>query len=391
MTRQLHIDCFSGISGDMALAALLDLGVPEEVVQGAVGSLGLDGKLVVSKVRKNGFAATRIEVQTPPQHAHRHLSHIVKLIDQGQLTDGARALAKRMFQLLGEAEAASHGIPIEKVHFHEVGAVDSIFDFVGVAAALDWLKPQRVTCRRVPTGHGFVDCDHGRLPIPAPAVARLLTGIPLAPSPIESELTTPTGAAIIAAMAEEFVDSPAFAIEKIGVGAGTRDFQEQPNILRIILGTVGAVTGAALDTVWQVETNLDDTSGEIVGYCAERLFEAGAVDVFSVPIQMKKNRPGVILSALCPASALPAVERVLFRETGTFGVRKHPVERAKLERAAHIVETRWGPLKGKVGTGLDIALFTPEYEDCARVARERGVPLRAVYEEAARRFAEESR
>ncbi|MFO0948230.1 MAG: nickel pincer cofactor biosynthesis protein LarC [Planctomycetota bacterium] len=387
LARQLHFDCFSGISGDMALGALLDLGVPEEVIQETLGSLGLEGKLVVEKTRKAGFAVTRITVDTPHQHAHRHLSHILKILDQGKMTDGARTLAKRMFEKLGEAEAASHGIPVQKVHFHEVGAVDSIFDFVGVAVAIDWLKPEKVTSRPVPTGSGWVKCDHGNLPVPAPAVARLLSGIPLASSPIQSELTTPTGAAIIATLVQEFVEFPACTIEKVGVGAGTKDFEEQPNILRIVLGETQA--SANTDRVWQLETNLDDTTPETIGYCFDRLFEEGALDVFSSAIQMKKNRPGTLLTVLCRDADVSAMERILFQETGTFGIRKFAVERAKLEREARSASSPWGPIRGKLGWNNEVRVFTPEYEDCARVAREHGVPLQKVYREVIRGFADD--
>lgn len=387
MARQLHFDCFSGISGDMALGALLDLGVPEGVVQEVLATLGLEGRLVVEKTRKAGFAATRVTVETPQQHAHRHLSHILKILDQGTMTEGARSLAKEMFEKLGEAEAASHGIPIQKVHFHEVGAVDSIFDFVGVAVAIDWLKPDKVTCRPVPTGNGWVQCDHGNLPVPAPAVARLLAGIPLASSPISSELTTPTGAAIVATLAREFIEFPSCTIEAVGVGAGTRDFAEQPNVLRVILGVTEP--SAVEDRVWQLETNLDDATAETVGYCLERLFEAGALDVFASAIQMKKNRPGVMLTVLCQESEVPTMERIVFRETGTFGIRKFPVQRSKLSRESRAVDSPWGPVQGKLGWNQEVRIFTPEYEDCARIAREHGVALRQVYREVLRGFADD--
>lgn len=390
MVRHLHFDCFSGISGDMTLAALLDLGVPEGVVQDGLRSLGLEGELVVSKVRKSGFAATRVVVETPDERAHRHLSHILRILDRGKLTVGAKELATRMFQMLGEAEAASHGIPIEKVHFHEVGAVDSIFDFVGVAVALDWLSAESYSSRPVPTGHGFVNCEHGTLPIPAPAVARLLTGIPLAKSPIASELTTPTGAAVLASLPCSFDDMPALTIEAIGVGAGTRDFAEQPNILRIILGTVNPLPAeSSSDTVWLLETNLDDTTPEVIGFCMERLFEAGALDVYATSIQMKKNRPGTLLSVLCPREIVPRAEEILFRETRTFGIRRHALTRTKLERDVCAVPTPWGEVRGKLGWNSSVRFFTPEYEDCAAIARSHGVSLEEVYRQARRGYEKE--
>lgn len=388
MTRALHIDCFSGISGDMMLAALFDLGVPESVVQEALASLGLPGKLRVESIRKAGFAAVKIHVDTPHEHAHRHLSDIRRILAQGTLTDGARRLADRMFGRLAEAEAHSHGIPIEKVHFHEVGAVDSIFDFVGIAVALDWLAPSVVTSSPVPTGHGFVHCHHGRMPIPAPAVAQLLAGVPLAQTAIESELTTPTGAAVIATMVTEFTRQPKIAIERVGMGAGTRDFPEQPNILRLLLGqpVTSTVSGGTSDQVWQLETNIDDVPAEILGYTTERLFELGALDVFILPIQMKKNRPAHLLSVLCADEHRRGIEQAIFEETGTLGIRRQQVERAKLERQIVQVATPWGPVSGKVAWNDSFKVFTPEFDDCARVARQERIPLRTVFEAARRAF-----
>lgn len=387
MKKVLHIDCFSGVSGDMMLAALLDAGVPEELVQDAVGSLGLPGTLRVERVRKGGFAALKIHVEAPQEHKHRHLSHIHKILDAGSLSDGARGLARRMFEKLAEAEAASHGVSIEKVHFHEVGAVDSIFDFVGVAVGLDWLAPDRVTAAPPPTGCGFVQCEHGRLPVPAPAVARLLTGIPLADCAIEAELTTPTGAAVLASVVDEFTRHPSMTIERTGIGAGSRDLAEQPNILRLFVGTADdSLGGRRADFVWRIETNLDDVPAEILGFTAERLWEMGALDVFYAPIQMKKNRPGVLLTVLCGEERRDAIETAIFSETGTLGIRRSRCERTKLERRSVQVETPWGPVAGKVAWNDSVKVFTPEYEDCARAARERGKPLREVYEAVRRAY-----
>lgn len=387
MTRTLRIDCFSGISGDMMLGALLDLGVPEEIVQEAINSLGLPGKLTIARIRKAGFAAVQISVETPHEHSHRHLSHIYKILDQGKMTDGARMLARKMFEKLGEAEAASHGIPIEKVHFHEVGAVDSIFDFVGIAVGLDWLKIDRVTSTPVPTGCGWVVCDHGKLPVPAPAVARLLEGVPLADCAIESELTTPTGAAVIATIVSEFSRQPTLTIERAGIGAGSRDLAEQPNVLRLLFGVSSTPsTTPRSDMVWQLETNLDDVPAEILGYTTERLFALGALDAYFVPIQMKKSRPGVLLSVLCNESDRVAIEAEIFRQTGTLGIRRSGVERTKLERKSVEVDTPWGKITGKVGWNDSVRVFSPEFEECAHIAREHSVPLRDVYAAASRAF-----
>ena len=388
MAQALHFDCFSGISGDMTVAALIDAGVPEQVLQDALSSLELPGKLVVRQVNKAGFAATQIEVQTPEEKSHRHLKHIREILRRGRLSEGALAIAERMFQRLAEAEAAAHGTSIEKVHFHEVGAVDSIFDFVATAVGIDWLGVDQISSSPVPTGSGQVHCDHGTLPVPTPAVVRLLTGIPLAPCTIQAELTTPTGAAIVATMATQFVAQPTMTIESVGYGAGQRELAEQPNLLRVFLGKTaeGPLDAAGVDFVWQVETNIDDLSPEVLGYCCERLFSAGALDVWTTAIQMKKSRPGTLLTVLCSDEVLAAVESTIFRETGTFGVRKQRLERSKLERCPAKVETPWGPVTGKVGTRNGMRVCTPEYEDCARVAREHGVPLRTVYEAVAGAF-----
>lgn len=385
--RALHFDCFSGISGDMTLAALLDAGADLAAVRAAVDSLGLPVRLDVEKVRKGGFAATQVFVVAPNETDHRHLPDIREILDRANLSDRQRDLAWRIFQKLGEAEATAHGIPVEKVHFHEVGAADSITDIVGSAVALDSLGVERITSRSVPTGTGTVKCAHGVMPIPAPATANLLTGVPLAATAIKGELTTPTGAAILATVVQAWTESPPLTIRSIGHGAGQRELLEQPNLLRVFVGDVAETANPEeVDTVWVLETNLDDVPAEVVGYCQERLFAAGALDVWCVPIQMKKGRPGVLLSVIAPAERCDAVEAVLFRETATFGVRRYPVQRHKLRREAVTMTTPWGPVAGKRGWRAGVEVFAPEYEDCASVAREQGVPLREVYAAVRRAF-----
>ncbi len=378
--RGLHFDCFSGISGDMTLAALLDAGVDAEAVRAGLASLGLPIRLDVAKVRKGGFAATQVTIDAPEEHVHRHLPDVEEILHRGQLTPSQRELALRIFRRLAEAEATAHGMPLEKVHFHEVGALDSIADIAGVAIALDLLGAERISSRSVPTGSGMVKCAHGLMPIPAPGTAALLQGVPLAASTIKAELTTPTGAAILATVVQEWTEQPVMTIERIGHGAGQRDFLEQPNLLRVFVGEMVEANTAERDRVWMLETNLDDVPAEVIGYCFDQLFSAGALDVFSTPIQMKKNRPGVLLSVLAPESALPVLEAILFRETETFGIRRYAVERSKLQREAVTVETPWGPIRGKRGwRGGGANVFTPEYDDCARVARQHGIALREVY------------
>jgi uncharacterized protein (TIGR00299 family) protein len=377
--RVLHFDCFSGISGDMTLAALIDAGVDAMAIRAALDSFGLPITMEVEKVKRNGIAATFVNIVAPDQEDYRFLPDVEAILTKGQLTDRQRQLALSIFRKLAEAEAAVHGMPVERVHFHEVGALDSIADIAGAAVAIDLLGVDRLTCRSVPPGSGTVKCAHGLMPVPAPATARLLQGMPLAPAPVTGELVTPTGAAILATVVNEFTDQPAMTIDRIGCGAGKKDFFEQPNVLRVFVGTATVSTEGDSDTVVVLETNLDDVSPEVIGYTFDRLFAAGALDVYTVSAHMKKNRPGVVLSVIAPPAAAAAVENVLFRETGTFGVRRHTATRSKLRREAVTAETPWGPVKAKAGWRNGVSLLTPEYEDCARIAREQDIPLREVF------------
>jgi uncharacterized protein (TIGR00299 family) protein len=381
--RVAHFDCFSGVSGDMVLGAVIDAGVPADAIRAALDSLGLPITLEVERVKRNGFAATKVNVLAPDQEDYRFLPDVEAIIARGQLTDRQRELALAIFRKLAAAEAAVHGQPLERVHFHEVGALDSIADIIGAAVGLDLLRVESFTSRPVPTGSGTVRCAHGLMPVPTPATAELLKGAPLAPSPVKAELTTPTGAAILATVVTKYTDTPAMTVEAIGHGAGTKDFLEQPNILRLFVGEAGGRPSPGLesDTVCILETNLDDVPPEVIGYCHDQLFAAGALDVFSLPIQMKKNRPGVLLTVIAADESVPALEAILFRETGTFGVRRHRADRAKLRREPITVETPWGTVAAKRGWRADgFEVVTPEYDDCARLARENGVPLREVYD-----------
>lgn len=384
-----HFDCFSGISGDMTLAALIDAGVDAEAIRQGIASLGLPISLQVQKVRKGGFAATYVQVEAPHEHAHRHLADIEAMVERAALSPTQRELALKIFRRLGAAEAEAHGIPVERVHFHEVGALDSIADIVGAAIGLDLLGVQRFTSRSVPTGSGMVKCAHGLMPIPAPGTAALLKGVPLAPSSIKMEMTTPTGAAILTTVVQEWIEQPVMTLQRIGLGAGKRDLEEQPNVLRLFVGEATApTTGLDRDQVWVLETNLDDLPAEVIGYCYELLFAAGALDVYSTAIFMKKNRPAVLLSVLAPEAAIPALEEILFRETTTLGVRRYAVQRSKLHRKPHTVRTSWGPVEGKLGwRDGHPPVFSPEYEACARIARENGVALRDVFSAAQAAYA----
>jgi uncharacterized protein (TIGR00299 family) protein len=380
-----YFDCFSGIAGDMTLAALVDAGVDRSAIQQAIASLGLPGELAFESVRRGGFRATYAKVIAPDEHAHRHWHHIEALIDKSILSGRQKDLAKRIFLRLGEAEAKVHGTDLAKIHFHEVGAVDSIIDIVGSAVGLDLLGVDRFEASPLPTGRGWVKAAHGRMPLPAPATAELLRGVPLAESLVEGELTTPTGAAIVTTVAERFTALPPLTIESIGLGAGTRELTGQANILRLFVGTVDLP--AAGDRIWVLETNLDDLPGEVVGYATTKLMEAGALDAFVTPIQMKKNRPGVMVSVLCDETRIPVLEDLLFRETTTLGIRRYPVSRHKLKRQAAEVITAFGPVKGKLGwLGERPPTFSPEYDDCVRIATALALPLREIYDAAQAAF-----
>lgn len=365
----------------MTLGAMVDSGVDPRPIQEAVASLGLPGHLSFETVRKGGFRATHAKVHAPREHAHRHWHHIEAIIDAGSLTSRQKDLAKRIFLRLGEAEARVHGVDLSKIHFHEVGAVDSIIDIVGSAVGLDLLGVERFEASPVPPGKGWINAEHGRMPLPAPATAEILKGVPLAESFAEMELTTPTGAAILTTVVERFGALPPLVVDAIGMGAGTRDLPGQANVLRLFLGDLELPP--ASDRVWVLETNLDDLPGEVVGYTMIKLMEAGALDAFVTSIQMKKNRPGVMISVLCDDSRIPALEEILFRETATLGIRRYPVSRHKLKRQGTEVATRFGTVRGKLGWLENRpATFSPEYDDCARLASAHGVALREVFDAA---------
>jgi uncharacterized protein (TIGR00299 family) protein len=384
-----YLQCASGISGDMMLGALVDAGVPLDAVQGAIDSLGLPScQLEAAEVRRHGFRATKLRVLHEPEHAHRHLSDITELIDGSHLNQAAATLAKRIFQRIGEAEAWVHGTSIEKVHFHEVGAVDSIADIVGTAVAWDLLGVERLESAPVATGYGTIKIAHGETAIPAPATTELLKGIPIARSEIPFELTTPTGAAILAELATRFGPPPAMTIVATGCGAGDRDLKSQANVLRILVGeTSETLIGTDEHEICVLETNLDDVTGEIIGHCVTRLFQAGALDVYTTPIQMKKNRPAVMLTVLCGLADKTALEQIVFFETTTLGIRSRKVTRTRLPRESHAVQTEWGTVEGKIITLPDgTQRFSPEYESCKTAAMAAQLPVRRVMDVAAARF-----
>lgn len=383
MTRVAFFDCFSGISGDMALAALLDAGADLDAVREGLAGLPIGPfELSVRPVTDPGLRATRVEVTPGPGQRERAYREIEEMLGAATLPERARDTARRAFRLLAEAEARVHGQDVEEVAFHEVGAVDTIVDVVGVALALDQLGVAQAFASPIPAGRGTARSRHGSLPLPAPAVAELLRGAPLVPSDAQVELVTPTGAAILAAVVDGFGDLPAMRLESVGYGAGGHRL-DPPDVLRVFVGQAEEPAPPLGDVV--VETNVDDLSPELHGYVLERLLDVGVQDAWLQPIVMKKGRPGVLVSVLCRADQEARVREVLFRETGTLGLRVRPVVKHALEREVLKVEGRYGPVAVKVGLlGGQVVSVAPEYEDCARLAREASVPAKDVFEEALR-------
>lgn len=381
--RVLHFDMPSGIAGDMALAALAQLGAPLEPLRAAIDRMGLAGvDIALEPIRPSPIAAQRVRISGADGggHPHRDLAAVRALIDRAGLPAAARQRALAMFDRLARAEAAVHGTTAEQVTFHEVGAVDSIVDVVGVALALDHLAPDRISASPAAVGSGWIDSQHGPLPVPAPATLELLRGLPLRGQAVAAELTTPTGAAILATQVDRFGTWPAMRLHAVGIGAGSRRLADRPNLLRIALGDGET---AELEDEVLVEANIDDMSPEIYAHLIDRLLAAGAGDAWLAPVQMKKGRPAVVVAALCTRGRLAAVEQTLFRESTTIGLRRQPIERRKLERRHASVTTPWGVVAIKVaGEGGRILTAAPEHEDCRALADEAGVPLRAVYDAA---------
>ena len=372
-----YFDCFSGISGDMTLGALLDAGAELSAIQAAIASLNVgDVRLSVSNTSKRGFRGKLLTIDHPPEHAHRTLRDILALIRKARISSGAKDLAMRLFERIARAEAKVHGTTIDRVQFHEVGAIDSIVDMVGVAVAWDMLQIERAYASPVPTGTGQVRIAHGLVSVPAPATAELLIGVPIAPTQIEIEMTTPTGAAIITELATEFGPMPPMQVGRIGYGAGRKDMPDRPNLLRILIGNALKPTSRNDNSVLILECNLDDVTGEEIGFAIERLWKAGALDVFTVPIQMKKNRPGNLLTVIARPQDRQVMESILFQQTGTLGIRYRKQARTVLPRAAIDVQTPWGVVVGKVSKLPSGSIhFSPEYDDCKKIAADSGLRL----------------
>lgn len=455
--RIAYLDCFSGMSGDMFLGALIDAGVSSELLEKTVAALDVGARLEISKVNRGGIAATKVDVlvhgakdllrdefrageehpraadphghqhtqagghthrkahmqrdagdpvasrtgaSAPHGHSHNHslgrgLKEIKTIIHQATLTDRARRTAVSIFEVLGAAEAGIHGVDIESIQFHEVGAADAIVDIVGAAVGIDALGVDEMVCSPLNVGGGMVECAHGVFPVPAPATVELLRGVPVYSSGIQTELLTPTGAAIVKTLASRFGAFPGMKMEKTGHGAGGRDFPDWPNLVRLTVGEAwtaecssqepaGRVSmPATSEAITVIEANLDDLNPQVFGYVMARLLEAGALDAFGMPVQMKKNRPGMLLSVLCRPQDADQLTRLIFTETTTLGVRRRNEQRQTLGRTWVTVRTPWGEVRMKVASlNGAVTNYVPEYEDCRRIAAERRVPLKKVMQEA---------
>jgi len=378
-----HFDCFSGISGDMVLGAFVDMGVSTQWLTEMIHSLSIgEVEIVARDVKKNGIGAKKITVLEKDASPARNYRDIINIIENGTLGDRVKNTAVDIFSRIADAEARVHRCEKDDVHFHEVGAVDSIVDVVGAALCLDYLKIDSVSSSPLPLGSGFVDCSHGKLPVPAPATLEIVKGIPVYGGTSSGELVTPTGAGIIASLSQEFGPIPDMQIDRVGYGSGSRECRDLPNLLRVFVGKkIEATTERNHDDVCVVETNIDDMNPELYGYLMERLFADGALDVCYTPVLMKKNRPGTKVEVLCPPEKRVDIMRCLFAETSTIGVRYHLVHRQTLMRSICQVTTCFGEIQVKCTTDPDGRRhYAPEYEACRKIALNNNVPLKSVYE-----------
>jgi uncharacterized protein (TIGR00299 family) protein len=385
--KAAYFDCFSGISGDMTLGALVDVGCPLDRLREDLKGLGVPGwQISAEKVWKNGVAATRVSVRTKDTQTHRSLSTILGIIEKSKLAGDVRERASAIFRRLGEAEAGVHDLPIEKLHFHEVGAVDAIVDIVGACIAFSVLGIQEFACSPLNVGGGSAKMAHGMLPVPAPATARLLLGKPTYSNGVQKELVTPTGAAIVATLCQSFGPQPPLRVQSIGYGAGATDLEGQPNVLRIMVGESLEHLGTEFaEEIRVIEANLDDLNPQVYGYFTEKALAAGALDVFTTPVQMKKGRPGTLLTLLCKPEDARKLTDLVFDETTTFGLRSYTAERRILPREWQSVQTRFGEVRMKIArVNGKVLQVSPEYEDCRKLAEKEKVALREVMDEAMR-------
>ncbi|NLX18312.1 MAG: nickel pincer cofactor biosynthesis protein LarC [Desulfobulbus sp.] len=379
--RTAYLDCFSGVSGDMLLGALLDAGVPESYLRELFSGLLPAGyKLTVTRKTVQGLVATRVQISDTEhhEHPHRHLQDIHDVLNQADIPASVRDRSFAVFARLAGAEAAVHGTTVESVHFHEVGAVDAILDVVGTVAGLSYLNIDRLCCSPLPMTHGWVHCSHGDIPLPSPAVCRLLEGVPVYGLNIDQELVTPTGAALVRELTSDFGPMPAMRLLQTGYGAGTLHRRDgRPNLLRLLIGESREMTEA--QEVDVIETHIDDWNPELWPHVSERLLAAGALDVCLIPMHMKKGRPGFLLRVITESTARPALTTILFSETSTIGLRWRSEQRLTLPRLPLVVTTPWGDVTAKQITTPTGTMITPEYESCRALAEKEGIPLQTVY------------
>ncbi len=379
--RLLYFDCYAGIAGDMTVAALIELGLPLEYLRQEMAKVSLPASaytMAAEPVKRQGIAATLFQVRVGQDQPHRHYADIAAIIDRSSLSVPVKEKAQLIFRRLAEAEAKVHGMEIDHVHFHEVGAIDSIVDIVSVAIGLDYLGIDALHVSSLPLGSGYVDTAHGKLPVPAPATAELLKGLPVHGSIGPGERVTPTGAAIVAALGSAFGSPPPMTVTAIGYGAGSRDFDDLPNVLRLIMGET--VATEQRDEIFVVETHIDDMNPEILGFLMDRLFESGALDVTFSPLQMKKNRPGTLLTVLASEERRDELVRLILAESTAIGVRFYSAQRMILARSIEERQTSLGIVRVKVVTDSDKRRrVIPEFEECRRLAREKGLPLADIY------------
>ena len=384
--RVIYFDCFSGISGDMILGALVGIGVDLKKIQKGLRTLNLKGcKLNSRQVKRNGFIGIKVNVvlnhTSQKSHHARSFNDIKSLIEKSDLPKIVKFNSIAIFRRIGKVEAKVHGTTINRIHFHEVGAIDSIIDIVGGSLAMDFLDADLIVSSPINTGEGIVKCDHGILPVPAPATLELLKGIPCYSSGVEKELTTPTGAAFIGHFAEKFGSLPNMAMLSTGYGAGTHEIKKISNLLRVVLGR--CEESSHKESMQVIETNIDDMNPEFYDYVIDQLFKVGAVDVFFAPINMKKNRPGILLSVIASKECFDSVVHILLEETSTLGVRHYEIDRVVSPRKQKMIVTPFGKVRVKIG-GLDGSTRTisPEYEDCRKIAQKKEIPIKKVYDEA---------
>ena len=378
-----YFDCFSGAGGDMIAAAMLDAGLDAKFLKDQIATLGIkDLKIEITPTKRGGFKALSFVPVIAEQHSHRKLQEIIRIIQNSGISEEAKKTAIKIFEKLADAEAAVHGKEANEIHFHEVGAVDSIVDIVSASVGLDYFRKQglgKIYCSTISVGGGTIKSAHGLLPVPAPATAELIKGVPVAGGPIEAELLTPTAAAILTTIVDKFCELPAMKVERIGYGAGTLESDKVPNCLRLIIGEAIVADSETVDSVYLLETNIDDLSGEVIGYVTEQLLNAGALDVFTTPIYMKQNRPAVKLSVICKIEDAQKIEQFLFEQGITFGIRRQILQRSKLAREFVTVKTEFGDIKIKVGKlNGKVVTAKPEFSDCAKAAQKHNVAVKLV-------------